>query len=83
MDSGNVWQLPWQHMCGSLSPVSDIIGFRDNLLSWFLLPTLRTQKGGKLIHQLEPLYHHQLSQGSDFLEKRLSGLTLPNAPFPE
>lgn len=72
MDSENVWRSPWQHMCGSLSPVSDITGFRDDPLSWFLIPTLRTQRGGKLTHQLEPLCHQPKTRTQILWRKTLS-----------
>lgn len=38
VDCGNVWQLPWQQMYGSLSPMYDVTGFGDDLPHWFLIP---------------------------------------------
>jgi hypothetical protein len=33
VDAGNVWQLPWQQICRSLSPVGDFItGLGSSLL---------------------------------------------------
>lgn len=44
MDTGNVWQLPWQQMSRSLSPMGDVTvisGFGGDLQSQFLIPTIR------------------------------------------